>query len=595
MADKQTGLVRINGEPADELRYASVLESGRLRQLDVRFLNGSREVARVTLDRAAAIEALGLRNVQTIERNASQQSEGTREEVKGVLRGRSLENREVVLPRPSNAVEYATPARLNEAAKPQAVDADKKAAAVAGVAAMGVQAAGLGGADAQVAAAAVKGATFAAALATLLRRGNSEGREEQSQGEVADATAKHNQERGALQRVTDSTSVPPAVLQRYLKVGDRYYFPDRTLAFSDSGTKLKAETENKEVVRTLVAIARERAWDAIQVSGSDTFRREVWREASLAGLQTKGYSASQVDREAVEREIQRGASRKHAEGSQESSRTLDPAFHFEPLQIDPRQGTVTGKLVDHGAARFKHDPKEQRSYYVTLDTNAGRRTYWGVGLEDAIRKSATQPSLGDEVGVRQVGTRAVSVTVPVRDAEGRHIGEQRLDTHRNAWVLEKAESFKERNADRVPTSSGGESSRVGAEERSRAVEHEQARERAGQRSETARAFRNGQAAQEAIVREYPQLAAAIARVPVGEVFERKKWETPDERDRWVKFVRENLEQRIENGQRISGRWLRDTVERSANRTIDTVPKTPPEQRIARVKELPDRDQGLARV
>lgn len=97
------------------------------------------------------------------------------------------------------------------------------------------------------------------------------------------------------------------------------------------------------------------------------------------------------------------------------------------------------------------------------------------------------------------------------------------------------------------------------------------------------------------MREYPQLAAVIGRVPVGEVFERKKWETPDERDRWVKFVRENLEQRIENGQRISGRWIKDTVQRSVNRTIDTVPKTPPEQRIARVKELPDRDQGLARV
>ena len=36
---------------------------------------------------------------------------------------------------------------------------------------------------------------------------------------------------------------------RYLKIEDKYYFPDKTVAFEDRGNKLKLETENHTVKR----------------------------------------------------------------------------------------------------------------------------------------------------------------------------------------------------------------------------------------------------------------------------------------------------------------------------------------------------------
>jgi len=402
-------------------------------------------------------------------------------------------------------------------------------------------------------------------------------------------------------RPPDTTSIPPAVAQRYLKIDDRYYFPDRTLAFRDTGTKLQAETENREVIRTLVAIARERNWEAIQVRGSETFRREVWREGASAGLTVKGYSPTQVEREALEREVQRRGVRNEVvrdEGTQHANADRSGGNGPErPRAVDPRKDLVVGKLVEHGPARYRHDPKESPSYYVTLDADAGRQTYWGIGLQQALEKSSTRPAAGDDVGIRQTGSKAVTVTVPVRDTEGRDIGERNLDTHRNSWVVEKSEYFKAPERYQASAAEAGANLSSDVATRAGRVESDRNREESTseQRSEAAKAFRNGQSAKEAVVREHPELAAAFATVRVAELFVKRLWDKPDNRDTFVKYVREDLARRIENGESIPSPKIKDTVNRSVNRTIDAVPKSPPEQRIAREKTLPDRDQGLARA
>src|SRR5688572_14538859 len=82
----------------------------------------------------------------------------------------------------------------------------------------------------------------------------------------------------------NDAAVPDAIADRFLRVDNRYYFPDRTLAFTDHGAKLQAQTHNIEVIRSLVTIAQARGWEAIKVSGSEEFCRLVWREASLRGI-----------------------------------------------------------------------------------------------------------------------------------------------------------------------------------------------------------------------------------------------------------------------------------------------------------------------
>ncbi len=89
--------------------------------------------------------------------------------------------------------------------------------------------------------------------------------------------------------------VPDSVAQRFLKVERDYYFPDKTLAFSDQGNKLATRGAHPEVVRSLIEIARARGWDSITVKGTDEFRRGAWMEATQAGLMVAGYKPTALD------------------------------------------------------------------------------------------------------------------------------------------------------------------------------------------------------------------------------------------------------------------------------------------------------------
>lgn len=88
------------------------------------------------------------------------------------------------------------------------------------------------------------------------------------------------------------------------------------------------------------------------------------------------------------------------------------------------QTLAAGRLVEHGAAPFEHDPQKSGSYFVTLENDKGeRRTLWGVDLERAMKEAA--PEIGDKIGLQHEGS--TPVTLP----DG-------TQTHRNAWKVQDA-------------------------------------------------------------------------------------------------------------------------------------------------------------
>jgi len=93
--------------------------------------------------------------------------------------------------------------------------------------------------------------------------------------------------------------LPDTVHRQYLKVGnDRYHFkksPD-DLAFIDKGNKLETPSSSHMVAETLVRVAERRGWDEIRVTGSETFRRDVWYEAARRGMTVRGYTPTEVDK-----------------------------------------------------------------------------------------------------------------------------------------------------------------------------------------------------------------------------------------------------------------------------------------------------------
>lgn len=92
--------------------------------------------------------------------------------------------------------------------------------------------------------------------------------------------------------------VPPEVEKKYIRVGERFYSPNNTeqVAFEDKGNKLETKSNSENVAESMVRIAEARGWDEIKVSGTETFRKEVWIEAASRGMQVKGYIPTEQDK-----------------------------------------------------------------------------------------------------------------------------------------------------------------------------------------------------------------------------------------------------------------------------------------------------------
>ncbi|MGJ7043202.1 Ti-type conjugative transfer relaxase TraA [Shinella sp. BE166] len=102
--------------------------------------------------------------------------------------------------------------------------------------------------------------------------------------------------------------------------------------------------------------------------------------------------------------------------------------HRDGAQLYAAQDEFTnaGRLVDHGAAPYEHNPEARASYFVTLENDKGdQRTVWGVDLKRALQEAS--PQIGDRIGLQHEG--ATPVTLP----DG-------TQTERNSWrVVEGGE------------------------------------------------------------------------------------------------------------------------------------------------------------
>ena len=355
-------------------------------------------------------------------------------------------------------------------------------------------------------------------------------------------------EQARLRRLR-AAAVPDGVADRFLKIEDKFYFSDKTLAFVDKGTKLKSESNNVEVVRSLVAIAEARDWQALSVTGTKDFRREVWREASMRGIDVRGYEPSEVERaelrkaiekrygpnemsrEAPTRDMNTATAAAQAQGATASSApaagpqaTADrpSASANEQKRDDVRAGVTVGVLIEHGAAPYKFNEKNDDSYYVKVKTERGEQIRWGVDLERAVSESKTKAQVGDVIGVENLGNHPVTVKVRKQDANGKEVVEE-IETHRNVWSVEKKEFFQQQSA-------------------------------------KADALRNGdREPRQELIKKHPDLTDAAVNLWLSEQVAKKMIELPQDQARFVAMVKERLAQAVERGEQISAPKLRKEV------------------------------------
>jgi hypothetical protein len=312
-----------------------------------------------------------------------------------------------------------------------------------------------------------------------------------------------------------SSRVPDSVHERFIQIGDNFYFPDGAEAFRREQNRLTTRSENAIVIQSMVAIAREESTKGIvEVGGTDFFKKEVWFAASLAGLRVEGYQPTEFERERLVRAMAARRGVKPRDMEQEAQGELTSAApkgdrpEERPLSTNE---LITGKLVDHGPAPYKHNPKEAMSYFVRVETERGDRDIWGVDLERAFRHSLSNPGIGDEIGIRPIGKEAVTVRAAKRDASGRESGREELDTHRNQWSVERKEFLE-------------------------------------QRQDMAAVFRDPLISASEGIKRHAGLEGSYRKLEMGQVHAQEQYNSNTHRTQFVDHLREYLAKSIEYGQ-----------------------------------------------
>ena len=288
-----------------------------------------------------------------------------------------------------------------------------------------------------------------------------------------------------------------ALRSRYHVTNDKYYFRNgnNDLAFEDKGKHLATEHDDPQVAKSMLDLAAAKEWTSIKVKGTKEFKRQVWLEASLRGIEVQGHRPSERDLQQLAdlrgkdaprptneiiREEPRERTPEHREaGRQPVHSPIDKALESEApahslskqqlLAIDTlkailrsrgdsdiavemagavaaerfqRPRVYVGKLIEHGAAPYENNPDNDDNYYVKLQTPSGARTVWGVDLPRALEHGEVKK--GDDIALVYQGKKPVTVKSKELDELGEPTGKMvEIQTERNTWDANKLDVFKD--------------------------------------------------------------------------------------------------------------------------------------------------------
>jgi hypothetical protein len=183
-----------------------------------------------------------------------------------------------------------------------------------------------------------------------------------------------------------------------------------------------------------------------------------------------------------------------------------------------------GRLVDHGTANYQFDRHAGLSYFVKLETPDGEQTLWGKDLERALERSLSRVSIGQEVVVRQLGAKPVTVIRPIRDEAGRIIEKTEVKTHLNRWSVEQADFIRER-------------------------------------AQVAEIVRNPGIDARAATAKRPELAGTYTELHAAKLIAQELFTHPADRERFVTRVREAIADEIERGEPLSAPRIKSRAPR----------------------------------
>lgn len=106
------------------------------------------------------------------------------------------------------------------------------------------------------------------------------------------------------------------------------------VAFIDRGERVDVYSQNEKAYLSAVQVAKEKGWSTIRVHGKEEFRRGIWLEGKLSGVEVNGYEATREDFNLLEkRKIQK---EEKARQYRQVSIKEYPAERIEKREVDER-------------------------------------------------------------------------------------------------------------------------------------------------------------------------------------------------------------------------------------------------------------------
>jgi len=84
--------------------------------------------------------------------------------------------------------------------------------------------------------------------------------------------------------------------------GAKFHYKDQPqrVAFKDKGERMVSASNDERVAHAMATMAEAKGWKTIRVQGHPDFQREVWMEASVRGLEVRGFKPNEKDLKELE-------------------------------------------------------------------------------------------------------------------------------------------------------------------------------------------------------------------------------------------------------------------------------------------------------
>lgn len=163
---------------------------------------------------------------------------------------------------------------------------------------------------------------------------------------------------------------------------------------ASSDNILKTRNNDAKTIKNMLEIAQNNGWQSIKLKGSDEFKREAWLQASLQGLEVKGYKPTEQDKKLLE------TRQSHLERSTNSI-TNDTSSPHKSEREKPIH-EATGKLVGYGIAVYPNSSNGSKTYYADIQDDKGNtQRLWGKGIQEALINSNARQ--GDNLHLERTG------------------------------------------------------------------------------------------------------------------------------------------------------------------------------------------------